>query len=276
MDTESDRITRKIQKCELLIAQELKRICEKYNIKFFLLCGSMLGAVRHKGFIPWDDDMDFGMLWDDYKKFIDVCYLELDKKFTLQNWDNDTKYPFSYSKIILNGTLIKEKFAPKDKESGIFVDIFPLYCMPSDVRERKKQRWKVFLYRRILWMKQGYGEVIKRQNLKQWIKYNVTYFLSFFWRYEQTKKKLKKILINYDDEKSDFLYVDTDYTYEKNTIKREWIKELVQYEFDGVFFPGMKEYDAYLKHLYGNYMTLPKDEDRVNHEITMVEFGNYK
>ena len=106
-----------LQACELIIAEEIKRICEKHSIKYFLLAGSMLGAIRHKGFIPWDDDMDFGMLRSDYEQFCEVCQDDLNPQFELVNWNTDANYPFSYGKIVLKKTHIKERFAPEMKRN---------------------------------------------------------------------------------------------------------------------------------------------------------------
>ena len=79
----------KIQNCQLDMAIEVKRICEKYKLRYFLAYGSMLGAVRHKGFIPWDDDLDIGMPREDYDQFVFICQTDLDPDYQLITWKND-------------------------------------------------------------------------------------------------------------------------------------------------------------------------------------------
>lgn len=96
MDNE---ILRKVQLAQLDMAKEVKRICNKYNINYFMDSGTLLGAVRHKGFIPWDDDLDFGMLREDYEKFLKVAPTELNSKYFLQTWKNDDGFPYGFSKI---------------------------------------------------------------------------------------------------------------------------------------------------------------------------------
>lgn len=265
-----------LQACELIIAEEIKRICEKHSIKYFLLAGSMLGAIRHKGFIPWDDDMDFGMLRSDYEQFCEVCQDDLNPQFELVNWNTDANYPFSYGKIVLKKTHIKERFAPEMKRNdGIFVDIFPFDRVPMRDIDQERQKRKLYLYRRILWVKKGYGRCIVKQGLKQRIKYDGSRIVFSILPYKSIKRKLFETQTRYNGDESDFVVMDSPYSYQKSMMRKEWLNHICYYDFDGHKFPGICDYDAYLKNIYGDYMKLPPEDKRCGHEITEVEFNNY-
>ena len=104
----------------------LDGICRKENISYSLHGGTLLGAVRENGFIPWDDDMDIGMLRADYEKFLNVAKEKLNKKYFLQTWDTDEKFALPFAKIRLNGTkYIEHNSKNVDIHNGIYIDIFP-------------------------------------------------------------------------------------------------------------------------------------------------------
>ena len=192
---------RKVQLLELKIAKEVKRVCEKNNIKYFLMWGSLLGAVRHEGFIPWDDDMDFGMLRDDYEKFIEVCKKDLDPRFFLQTWDSDPDFPMHYAKIRLRGTSYMETFSEKSTmNNGIFIDIMPVDNVPDKTVFKKIQGLKYFICIRLLWIKIGMGESMKSESLLKRIKYNSFLLFSKIFSYYRVKDYFKNILIKYDAE----------------------------------------------------------------------------
>ena len=124
----NDIILQHMHSLHLILADEVKRICEKHNIRYFMIAGTLLGAVRHKGFIPWDDDMDFGMLRNDYDKFVSVCAAEIDEnKFYLQTDKKDKYYTFNFAKLRLCGTKVIESFSfDVQTNQGIYIDIFPI------------------------------------------------------------------------------------------------------------------------------------------------------
>ena len=101
-------LLRKVQLTQLEIAKEIHRVCEENDIRYFLSDGTFLGAVRHQGFIPWDDDMDIGMLREDYEKFCRIAPQKLGEKYVFQNWYTDPNYGLPFGKVMKRGTVYQE------------------------------------------------------------------------------------------------------------------------------------------------------------------------
>ena len=135
----------RLHNVELEIMDEIHRICTKNNISYFLDSGSALGAIRHGGFIPWDDDMDIGLLREDYNRFIEIAKKELSDGFALQTFQNDANYYKLSAKIHKIGTFYPEEDAEDYKYQCIFVDVFPFDFAPDDIKKCLK---KIKLHRK--------------------------------------------------------------------------------------------------------------------------------
>ena len=123
----------------LEILKEIDRVCKKHNILYWLDSGSMLGAVRHNGFIPWDDDLDIAMFRDDYNRFLEIASKELKENYFLQTHQTDSEYPLFFAKVRRNNTFIDEKrYRRLNIHKGIYVDIFPVDKLGSNIKVAKK------------------------------------------------------------------------------------------------------------------------------------------
>lgn len=265
----------KLHKVELLLAKELDRICKKYDLKYFMLAGTLLGAIRHKGFIPWDEDMDFGMMRSDYEKFLEVAPQELDPQvFFLQTLDSDDHYPKAYAKLRLVNTHIKEyTMRHCDCMDGIFIDLFPMDFVPADVQAQKKAQKQRFLWNAMLDFKCGNDSIL---NHKEVIRKTLRFTSHFFSRKHMVNKK-KEIYGHADDQPTaQIVTAQGSYGYFKEIIPYAYTKEIIYYPFEDLQLPGFKDYDGYLTSFYHDYMQIPPKSAQNKHTILKLDFGPYE
>lgn len=265
---------------ELKIALEIKRVCEKNGLRYFLTAGTLLGAVRHGGFIPWDDDMDIGMPREDYDAFCEACATDLGPAFWLQTWDTDQDYPFPAGKVRLNGTRAPEKFAEGNLgggagRDGIYVDIFPFDAVPDGRWAAKAQGWRYFLCKRLLWIKKGYGKSIREESWGQRLKYDAFRALAAMCPYGAAKRWGNRMQRRFNGEKTRHVVTNGAHSFAHETIERAWMDDLAPVRFEGEEFMSYRAREAYLEHMYGDYMALPPENERVCHEFQRLDFGPY-
>ncbi len=242
---------RKAQLKMVEILDAIDEICTKHDIKWWLCYGTMLGAVRHNGFIPWDDDCDIAMLREDYERFIEFAKKELPSNLHLQNREFEPKYNKSITKIRMDGTKLVsiEEKENEPYHQGIFVDIFVWDYHPKinetilkDISWITKLRYKRKKYPRGHW---------KRSAIQ------VVSALPYLF-YSCTLKVCTAVSLLYRKNKS-LPYVGTEFkTTDKVFCKQEIIFPLKRdIPFEGKYFPVPNDCDAFLTYKYGDYMTLP-------------------
>lgn len=132
---------RKIQMCQLQILKDLAKVCDDNNIDYMLACGSLIGAVRHGGFIPWDDDIDVYMTLDNYRKFSIIGQKCLGDKYFVQNWRTEKGYGCFWTQVRMNGTTSMPLHDKDwDIHFGIHIDIFPIIGIQDDQQKNKSKR----------------------------------------------------------------------------------------------------------------------------------------
>ncbi len=244
---------RKLKVVLLELLHEFDRVCKKHNIPYVVFCGTALGAVRHKGFIPWDDDLDVSMLREDYERFLKVAPEELQEKYYLQA-EFSKHWNMHFSKLRKNNTTFLEKFHPKDKKmhQGIYIDIFP--CDNADDREwvRKLQFYSSRIALANTIYKRGYESNSRSKKMFMW-------FCSIlpvkpFHRFAMGRKK--------NNSESVHTFLSCTSRYKKGVYKRTWFTETVEMDFEDMKVPVSAHYDELLTVLYNDYMTLPSEEDR--------------
>ena len=264
-----DEKLKNLQDIELEMLIEIDRICRENNINYSLDGGTLLGAIRHGGFIPWDDDADVIMLRQEYEKFKKVCETELDEsRFFLQDFDTDSNYRWGYAKLRRNGTLfLREGQEHVNMNQGIFLDIFICDNVPDEPIKRELHRAICYLIRKGLYSEVG-KENAKSSLIRIWYKlYN---------RIQRNTwvKLLKRIYTKNNKSRTEYVSHMT-YPYPKSMKYgnyREFYDEFVDMKFEGKTFRIFKQYDRYLKLLYGDYMQLPPVEKRKVHPVSQIRF----
>ncbi len=267
----------KLHNCQLIIAREIKRICDENNIKYFIIAGTLLGAVRHGGFIPWDDDMDIGMLREDYEKFLKIAKKDLGDDFFLQTPETDKSYGLNFAKVLLKGTmLMEESTASNNAKKGIFVDIFPFDVAPESEADRENHNKKTYFYRRLLLAKRNYNIAGKKEYVKR-IVYFILKIMSVFFSHDGLVKKLDSEITRYNNQKTeDIVNIGGAYGYKKETIKANWVRETVEIPFEDMTISAPIDYIKYLETFYGDYMTPPPEDKRYNrHSVREIDFGKF-
>ena len=266
---------RRVQLTQLEIAREIKRVCEENDIRFFLLGGTYLGAMRHQGFIPWDDDMDLGMLRGEYEKFCRIAPEKLGPDYCLQTWYTEPNYGLPFGKVMKRGTVyLESKKSRRLQENGIYVDIFPFDSVPQDLQQRQKLAKQLLRLYRLRLMKCGYKPWMEEDKVL-WHK-RLGYL---FYQFQALFCGKQALARDYDALAE--AQPDTDTVSEQSGmaqplyVRRAWCEDLVNYTFEGEQFPAPRAYDEFLTIYYGDYMQLPPEDQRENrHQIVQVDFGD--
>ena len=263
---------RRLQHREYEILVEFDRICKKHDIKYFLDAGTLLGAVRHKGFIPWDDDIDIGMFRRDYNKFRAIVDKELRNKFFYQDCYNDEGYGLTYGKIRLKNTVFTEKITVNTKaRDGIFIDIFPFDNASKHEFINKIDFLRVVMLRVMLMLKKNY--LVDNDTLVKRIEIVILKFLSRILSDKMIIKKIDKITNKYYYKKTGYVTNYSTAYLNKYRLERNWFrdKELSLFEKDKFYI--ISNYDPYLKYLYNDYMRIPDENERRIHSLYDIKFG---
>lgn len=265
---ELDKSTlRKLQMVELELLEEVDRICKKCGIKYNIIAGTLLGAVRHGGFIPWDDDADVALLRPEYEKFRKACKTELDtSRFYFQDHRNTKGYRWGYGKLRRKDTLfLREHQEHMPYEQGIFIDIFPLDYVPDNYLLRCFHNFQCFLYRKFFW-----SEVGKIADKSKW-KRGLYRLMSKVPEY-RLKKSFHRFIQYSNRKKTKWVRILTFPTPNKAYgYLRKWYEKSADIQFEGVTFSGIQDYDEYLSFKFGKYMELPPMEQRKVHPVSKIK-----
>ena len=257
---------KKVQEHILDIFRDIIRVCDELDINYFIMGGTALGAVRHGGFIPWDDDLDIGMLRTDYERFLKEAPQCLRGDLFLQTFESEPRSPFYFAKVRKSGTEFTEYYCRKlPIHSGIYVDIFPYDSVPDEVHARKGYYWKSKCLLNLYIAKEVTETSVPHHG---W--HRIAYFMirnglhillmpvSKNWLYRRLDHHMQR----YNTKQT--VYVG-DGGNPGVQLKRKYVKQPEKICFEGTEVKCPKEIEEYLHDNYGDYHKLPPENERKGH-----------
>lgn len=278
-NVEMDLELQKLHEIQLEILVEFSRICEQHDIKYRLFSGTLLGAVRHKGFIPWDDDVDICMLRSDYERFIQICKNELSKEFFLQTSQTDPNFIQVFARIRKNDTLMLQKlYDGIDMHHGIFIDVFPMDNVELGTILGKFQKWIVYSISKIKWLKLKETCRKSKRPLIRGIKLGIHYLLKPISIYNMNRIEtlLMCMFRKRNVEFVTYLCESSSVWYDRCLTRIDDFYDLKLFEFEGYEFWGPMNFHEELTRMYGDYAKLPPLVDRKpHHGIVNLSFSTH-
>lgn len=256
--------TENLKHIELDLLKEFISTCNKLNLKYFMIGGTLLGAVRHKGFIPWDDDIDVAMPRKDYEIWIRKAQNLLDKdKYFVQTYVTDPEYPNNFAKLRnSNTTFVESSLRRRNINHGVYIDVFPLDYYPT-----KSSLFKMKQFCLSSKITQAYDtDAINYSKAKAFIRKIASLFV-FGSPFDAVKKrdKLYKSVTN-----GKLLANHCGAWGVKEIVPDEWYGKGRMLKFEGIEVCAPLKYKSWLHRVYGNYMELPSVEKRVTHHYTEI------
>ena len=246
----------------LQILLTVDRVCSEHGIRYYCWAGTMLGAVRHKGFIPWDDDMDICMPRPDYDLLLAHCQEWMPAPFEVVGPHNRADYPYPFAKVEDASTTVLER-PDFNFPEGIYVDIFPIDGIPSDPDVQKKHLKKYKFWRHLLFFrgrdpfKHGHGP-------RSWWPQLIHKMFSL----KQLQDKVQGFMTKYKFDDCEYV-IDYDSVF-RGIVAKKILGDPKEYEFEGKMFMGVSDAHQYLTEMYGDYMTPPPKEKQIQHNFYYI------
>lgn len=271
---------KKLQQVELEILKKTHEVCNLLGIKYYLIGGTLLGAVRHGGFIPWDVDIDIAMPRKDYEIFKQYWKNHDDTDFFYQDYTTEKNHTECHAILKLKGTEIRYTTHKRDKYKlqcdGLYMDIFPLDFAPDDEKKQRRQAKQIKFWSGLIQAK------VCRDYGAGKLTYIVKKCLSVFLKpcsFTFLQKQVEKVMTRYDDDCNLFLVsMASHYSYKKQLMPAGMYGEPRKIMFEGLDFCAPNQTIEYLEQLFGDYMKLPPEDTRYKliDLIEYVNFGKYE
>ena len=261
----------KLHEVQLDLLKKFIKICCKLNLKYFLVGGSALGAVKYKGFVPWDDDLDVALPRGDYEKFLLEAEKYFEYPYFLQNYRTDPEFPFLFSKIRYSETaFVEESWKNLKINHGIYIDVFPLDGYPEGKAGQLALNAKIAWYKTLLsFSRNKYRASLTARGRLEQLCYNTfgkhMSTAKIMKRYENTVKK-------YDPDKSGYLYNYGNKMHAVEKVPAEVYGNGTRAEFEELTVMIPKRYDDFLRQRFGDYTAeLPEDKRVGSHIFSAVD-----
>ena len=263
----------KLHEIEIDILQEIERVCDELNIQYFANYGTLLGAVRHKGFIPWDDDIDISMLRIDYDRFIKEAPKLLKKGYVLQHFLLDSNTPTYHAKVRKDGTRFAEDYIENMPiHQGVFVDIFPYDKTADNKAEQKRHMRKARLARHLYVSKSVAQSTFAKDPIKKAIS-NIIRKSIHILLIPIPKKYIFSLVDNamqaYNKKDTKHIHCCTE-----EIQSYDDIFPIIKLKFENITICAPHNWDAFLRNEYGDYMELPPENKRYTHSPKVLDLGD--
>lgn len=260
----------------LEIMDDIHRVCVKNNIEYFMIGGTALGSVRHQGFIPWDTDIDIAMRRKDYEKFLEISDKELDEKFNCCSYKNTLNWYHPHALVFKKDTLIhwNTQYFRQKENCPVYVDILPLDFISDDDAEVQCQEKDI--KRKLYYLTRRACIIYQRNNLfERMIKKLFSKTLHILQSNESFNRSLDLAMQRFNGKCSNRICsMVSHYRYSKLCMENSIFGTPKLYPFEGRQYLGPENIDAYLKHLFGDYMQLPPEDKRTEY-MDYIEYIDF-
>lgn len=271
-----EALNRTVQLIELEILKIFIDICEKNNFRYYIIGGSLIGVLRHKGFIPWDDDIDIGMPREDYEKFLKISVTELPKGYMVSNHRTDPNWYFGMSQLVDKETEIDIYMTEIPRRCHVWIDLFPLDGLPANGFLRKLHIWNILLNRFLIQMAKIETQVDTHKVGRPLYEKIIISLLKKIRigdliNCENVLKRLNKTLRKIDYDKSTYAGNMLGKYREREAVPKAYFGHPEKFAFEDILVNVPEKYHELQSTLYGDYMKMPSEDKRVSHDIKFVK-----